>query len=469
MISSFTGSFAAGMRNRPKASLDQNSLIVFYDASNKSSYSGTGTTFSDLSGGGRNGTIYNSPTFTYPYFTWTSSDYIETPDLDQLITSVNESHTVEMWVYPTGNGVLLQYCGQATPNTGYHHSTVEIVSGQVEFGLWNGSGISSTGGTGSIALNEWHQVVVTYNGTQVRGYIDGEFVGSVNVSWDSPMNTGKSAFHMIFGYQDSTSQGDGTSFDGRLGLMRVYNRSLSLGEIRQNYNFNKYTFTSSLQTVSFTTTGWDSWRVPAGTTSVEYLIVGAGGGGGNGYDNAGGGGGAGGMVLSGVMSVVPYQNLSVYVGSGGVGGANTRANLAGSAGQDSIFAKLTAFGGGGGLGSRTGGGAGAAQNGSVSAPTGGSGNGGGRGGNGGGGATGSGGSTTTTTGASGGNGFSSDITGSSITYGVGGSGANSGVYNGGGSGTTNRGNGGNGGGSPSFASRAGGQGGSGIVILKYFG
>lgn len=469
MISSFTGSFSAGMRNRPKASLDQNSLIVFYDASNNSSYSGTGTTFSDLSGGGRNGTIYNGPTFTYPYFTWTSSDYIETPDLDQLITAANESHTVEMWVYPTGNGVLLQYCGQATPNTGYHHSSVEIVSGQVEFGLWNGSDISSTGGTGSIAFNQWHQVVFTYNGTQVRGYINGEFVGSVNVSWDSPMNTGKSAFHMVFGYQDSTSQGDGTSFDGRLGLMRVYNRALTLGEIRQNYNFNKYTFTSSLQTVSFTTTGWNSWRVPAGTTSVEYLVVGGGGGAGNGYDNAGGGGGGGGMVLTGNLNVEPYQNLSVFVGNGGTGGANIRANRSGTNGESSIFANITALGGGGGLGSRTGGGAGVAQNGSVSAPTGGSGNGGGKGGNGGGGAGGNGGTTSTTAAAGGGSGISSSISGTTTTYGIGGNGATSGTYSGGASGTTNRGNGGHGGGSPSSASRAGGNGGSGIVIIKYWG
>lgn len=45
---------------------------------------------------------------------------------------------------------------------------------------------------------------------------------------------------------------------------------------------------------SFTTVGTSSWTVPAGVTSLEYLVVGGGGGGGNGYDNAGGGGGGAG-------------------------------------------------------------------------------------------------------------------------------------------------------------------------------
>lgn len=469
MISSFSGTFEAGRRFQPPTSLDQNSLLVYYNAADVASYPGTGTTFNDISGNGNNGVIYNGPTYTQPYFTWTASDYIETPDLDGVITAANESHSVEMWVYPTGNGVLLQYCGQATPNTGYHFSSVELVSGQVEFGLWNGSGISSTGGTGSLALNQWHQVVLTYNGATVKGYVDGLFVGSVNVSWDSPMNNGSSQFRMVFGYQDITNQGDGTSFDGRFGLMRVYNRELSAGEVRQNYLYDKNTFTATLQTVSFTSTGWDSWRVPAGTRSVEYLVVGAGGGGGNGYDNGGGGGGGAGMVLTGSLSVQPNQNLSVFVGTGGSGGANTRANLAGSAGQDSIFASITAFGGGGGLGSRTGGGAGNAQVGSSAAPTGGSGNGGGKGGNGGGGSTGSGSTTVTTAGASGGSGTVSSISGSSITYGIGGNGASSGFNNGGANGTANRGNGGQAGGATSSSSVGGGTGGSGIIIIKYWG
>ena len=219
---------------------------------------------------------------------------------------------------------------------------------------------------------------------------------------------------------------------------------------------------------SFTTVGTTSWVAPAGVTSVEYLVVAGGGGGGNGYDNAGGGGGGAGMVLTGTLSVTPGNSYTVTVGDGGVGGANARANNAGSPGANSVFSSITSLGGGNGFGSRTGGVAGVAQVGDTTAPTGGSGSGGGFGGKGGGGASGNGSGNSGATGGVGGAGVSNSITGSAVIYGLGGAGANAGTQNPGVNGTSNRGNGGRAGGAASSNSTGGGKGGSGIVVLKYF-
>ena len=218
---------------------------------------------------------------------------------------------------------------------------------------------------------------------------------------------------------------------------------------------------------SFTSVGTTSWTAPAGVTSVEYLVVAGGGGGGNGYDNAGGGGGGAGMVLTGTLSVTPGNSYTITVGDGGVGGANARANNAGSSGENSVFDSITSLGGGRGLGSRTGGVAGVAQVGDTTAPTGGSGSGGGFGGKGGGGVSGNGSNNSGATGGAGGSGVSNSITGSAVTYGVGGAGANAGTQNSGVNGTSNRGNGGRAGGATSSNSTGGGKGGSGVVILKY--
>ena len=205
---------------------------------------------------------------------------------------------------------------------------------------------------------------------------------------------------------------------------------------------------------------------------MEYLIVGGGGGGGNGYHRAGGGGGAAGMMLSGTLVVTPGTTYTVIVGDGGVGGADTEANNQGTAGEDSVFATVTALGGIGGQGSRTttptarysGG---AAQFGSdTSAQPGGGGGGGGSGG-GGGGATGAGGNGSGTTGGAGGAGLASDITGSGVTYAVGGAGGGYDTDTDGADGTNNRGNGGGAGGSRSSSSAKGGDGGAGIVVIKY--
>jgi hypothetical protein len=224
----------------------------------------------------------------------------------------------------------------------------------------------------------------------------------------------------------------------------------------------------ALTSATFTTVQTTNWTAPAGATTVEYLVVGGGGGAGNAYDNAGGGGGGAGMVLTGNLSVTPGQTYTVTVGNGGTGGADARANNAGTAGENSVFATITALGGGQGLGSRTSGVAGVAQVSNTTAPTGGSGTGGGNGGKGGGGATGAGSANSGATGGAGGTGQALSITGSSVTYGVGGVGGGAGApTTNGTNGTANTGNGGRGAKSGSADSAGGGNGGTGIVVLKY--
>ena len=235
---------------------------------------------------------------------------------------------------------------------------------------------------------------------------------------------------------------------------------------------------------SFTTVGTTSWTAPAGVTSVNYLIVGGGGGGGNGY-NGGGGGGGGGGVLTGTLSVTPGNSYTVTVGTGGAVNTN---------GGSSVFATLTALGGGAGGngtgasgssgGSGGGGSAGASPGvyGAGGAGTSGQGNAGGAGnvgtssnwmggGGGGAGAPGSQPSTAQLTGGAGGNGVLSTITG--LYYGGGGGGGcSNGAYStgglgGGGTGYIGLGTAGTnglGGGGGAYAA-----GGSGTVILSYEG
>lgn len=228
---------------------------------------------------------------------------------------------------------------------------------------------------------------------------------------------------------------------------------------------------------SFTSVGTTSWTAPVGVTSVEYLVVGGGGGGGNGYDTGGGGGGAGGMVLTGTLSVIPGNTYTVTVGSGGDGGpVNYPSNQNGNAGGNSVFSTITALGGDFGNGSRTVqiavGTGGSAQVSDTTAPTGGDGGGnagsavGGSGG-GGGGASGNGGNGSAGAGGTGGNGVVSGLNGSLIQYGRGGVGARGNVQTTGANGLANRGTGGGGGGCNSGCGRAGGKGGSGVVIIKY--
>jgi hypothetical protein len=218
-------------------------LVLQYSMSD---YSGSGTSLPDSSGNSRTATIVGSPSHTGNYFTFDgTNDYFITPAIATALSG--DTHSTECWIYPTNNGIIVTYVGQTNPFTNYHHSAIEIVSGNLEFGLWNGSGITSTGATSAISNNAWHQVVLTYDGTTCRGYLDGSLAGSVAVSWDSPhdgLGAEGTDFHMAFGAADITNQGDGTYYNGRMGLQRIYNRALSAEEIVNNFNATRLYYTS---------------------------------------------------------------------------------------------------------------------------------------------------------------------------------------------------------------------------------
>ena len=260
--------------------------------------------------------------------------------------------------------------------------------------------------------------------------------------------------------------------------------------------------------VCFLSVGTSTWRVPDGVTSIQYLVVGGGGGGG--ADNAGGGGGGG--FVEGTASVTPGSSLRITVGDGGKGA--TVPNTRGRPGLPSSIQGIAAADGGGegGTGHTSGstslrnggdggagGGAGGEGNGAGGQAT--AGNVGGattgagtsQGGGGGGGATSQGSATNTSAGGNGGDGRPSNITGRPEAFaGGGGGGADNNLTTSGGGGAGGGGAGGLGGAGDPLASRAqsgvngrggggggaatrsatpdraiGGDGGSGIVVIRY--
>ena len=270
---------------------------------------------------------------------------------------------------------------------------------------------------------------------------------------------------------------------------------------------------------SITAAGAFTFNVPVGITSVQVLAI---GGGGSGGTQVGGGGGAGGMVEHSTYPVSPGGTVAGNVGRGGLGhptdsgyvgfqgqpGSPSGGNHA-SPGENTTFGNITANGGGAG-GNHTGpspqsgqsggsGGGGGSSGGqqpggpATQGPSGGGtgyGNAGGHGHNswsgGGGGGAGGGGSNASSgnNAGPGGSGRSNSITGSSVTYAGGGSGGQPGGTRpspggpgGGGFGGTGPGENvggqpgtdgkGGGGGGVRDASAGAGDGGRGIVIVKY--
>ena len=229
-----------------------NGLILRYEISDRDSYSGT-TTVTDLVSNS-NATLTDGPTYSingYLNFDGTN-DYLSTnTSLNSKLSPANTSLIIShfVWIYPKDNGVVVSEIGQTTPNISWHDSQIEIVAGNLKFGLWQSvGGVSSLNSSISTPFYNWYYVGLTYDGTTMRGYVNGQLAGSKLVSRGTPYNIGSTGLHYAIASADTTSLGDGSPAKMKLGAFHVYNKALSNQEVVSNYNYTKsnYIYTGSM-------------------------------------------------------------------------------------------------------------------------------------------------------------------------------------------------------------------------------
>lgn len=216
-------------------------LVLYYDPDNASSYPGTGTTITDLSGNGLNGTMSNI-TWTDPYFVYNgTSSQVSVAD-NALLEPGSGNWTMEVWVNQTapGNDVVLGKFdpGGLSADVSYSIRTTNT-SYYAQLGSGSGSGstlfVNSTTFVGT--LNTWYQIVyVLKNGATktLETFINGSSIGSVNHSLASILNTTANL------YLGSYNNGEYAQwFDGKIGITRLYNTALTSAQVLQNYNANR--------------------------------------------------------------------------------------------------------------------------------------------------------------------------------------------------------------------------------------
>ena len=216
-------------------------LVLYYDPSNSSSYSGSGTTVTDLSGNGRNGTMSNI-SFVSPYFTYNgSSSQVSIAD-NALLEPGSGSWTMEVWVNQSvsGNDVVLGKFdnGGASIDVSYSIRTTGTAY-YAQIGSGSGSGstlfVNSTSYTGT--LNTWYQLVYVFkNGATktLETFVNGVSIGSVNHSLPSILNSTNPL------YLGSYNGGEFSQwFDGKIGITRLYNSALTSSQVLQNFDADK--------------------------------------------------------------------------------------------------------------------------------------------------------------------------------------------------------------------------------------
>lgn len=205
-------------------------LVLCLDAGNSKSYPGSGTTWTDLSGNGNNGTLvngvgYNSNNVASLVFDG-SNDYVS-----GNITTIN-SWSMCIWYLSTditSQAVFYPFSGTTSSNGLGFGGTfdINIVN---RWYFFDGTNIFSSINT-AITTNIWYNLVVTKNSTIYNLYTNGSL--SLN---GSGVNLSLTQYNL-------GRRGDNQWYSkGNISQVSIYNRALSAQEIQQNYNALKGRF-----------------------------------------------------------------------------------------------------------------------------------------------------------------------------------------------------------------------------------
>jgi hypothetical protein len=227
------------------ACITTNGIVLHYDPSRSLSYPGTGTTINDLSGGGRHGTMSNV-TFTSPYFTFNgTSSQISVPD-SLALEPQGVDWSIEVWVNQSvaGNDVVLGKFDNGGDASDVSYSVrTNNTTYLAQLGSGSGSGggpsgtlfVNSTNHVGTI--NTWYQIVYVFTNlaaNTLQTFVNGSSIGTVGHNLSSILNTTNPL------YIGSYNNGEYPQwFDGKIGIVRMYNRALSTSDVLNNYNADK--------------------------------------------------------------------------------------------------------------------------------------------------------------------------------------------------------------------------------------
>ena len=216
-------------------------LALCLDAANTKSYSGSGTTWTDISGKGNNGTLTNGPTFSSDdggsILVDGSNDFISIPFSGGV-------YCIDFWIKPTStltsstvsNSILDFNNGQQSLIFG---SCTGFFNGELITLLTNPDGV---GGKRSAyvsttdSISGWTHINCNYDGTYYCFTVNNVKKtltpsGSDIINAISPIYLGKADGNGINGF-----------YNGNISNLKLYSRALTDAEIKQNYNAHKGRF-----------------------------------------------------------------------------------------------------------------------------------------------------------------------------------------------------------------------------------
>jgi hypothetical protein len=238
-----------GVRVVDASILTQN-LAIWIDANNSSSYSGTGTSVTDLSGNSRTQNLQAATQYTMLngvkcFDCTTNTNYITSNTIGPVLPT--SGFTYVAWVRLNSSSATYRTFFRTNPND--HPLLININTDNL--GMWDNNGLNFVTANYNVSglADTWAQWTVVGDSAGQQFYINGVLVGSTNVSaaGNSHHYTGLSG--QPFGY---------------IANMQLYTAKLTQEEILQNY----YNQLPKFATPSSVTSNLVLWYDPS--NSVSY-------------------------------------------------------------------------------------------------------------------------------------------------------------------------------------------------------
>ena len=220
-------------------------LVLCLDAGDRKSYPGTGTTWTDRSGNGYNGTLVNGPTFDSG-----NGGSIDFDGVDDNVNLGNDSSfdltsefSLEIFFFG-GSGIdsyggLLNKAGDG--NFGNWGIYGDGSNDYIRFGYrsTNGSQVEINASSYSdISTEAWVHYLGVFSGTSLYLYRNGALVSSSGVS-ASHQTPQTNSYDAAIGRRLANS---GYEVDFKVSIAKVYNKALTSDEVLQNFNATKSRF-----------------------------------------------------------------------------------------------------------------------------------------------------------------------------------------------------------------------------------
>jgi hypothetical protein len=216
-----------------------NGLVLHLDAAQLRSYPGSGTTWTDLSGNGNNGTLTNGPTFNSG-----NGGSIVLDGVNDYVTVNNTlnigtgAYTVSVWIkvdVTTDKRITWKRFSGA--GDGY---SMFIRSNKFAFEVLKlGVGFREIYCTNTFSINSFYNVTAVFNrSTTSFIYLNGVQDGTADMTVFSGLNITNTITYLV----GSGGTAGAGYVDGNIYNILQYNRALSATEVLQNYNATKSRF-----------------------------------------------------------------------------------------------------------------------------------------------------------------------------------------------------------------------------------